>query len=205
MKELLDLLIKNFTPLLTDLWNNITFWRGGFLIFFILIVAGYKFREKIFQFYQKPVRVELDRNIFKRIDEILPEHFLNSFLDQLLVDHSYFIDDAHRFQQLDAFYREIGNHYNNPELHRRMTIFLTNLRELNTFLALQFFVFPSQQKADNVRLCMHPELNIDRAGFDVETGIEKYEELTTQLHYHVNQVSEKYSDYREFVKNKLFL
>lgn len=81
------------------------------------------------------------------------------------------------------------------------------LRNLNGYIAEHFFVYPERplRKDEAMRLCMYPELNIDRGGhYSTENDIQ-YARYARKLRDAVAKAEETYREYRRTVKRTLLV
>jgi hypothetical protein len=77
---------------------------------------------------------------------------------------------------------------------------------LLVFLATHFFVFPRRQEAsEDIRLCMHPDLNVDRGGMGEPEAVQRYSGLQAELDDLVRVVRKAYDSYRTAVKHSLYV
>jgi hypothetical protein len=142
-----------------------------------------------------------DERIFRRADDLLPESSLREFLNGLQSDDSYHASGA---QQLHAFRSalvETGSQFIESNLCAKARAFIASLDALLLFLARHFFVYPQQQQTtDDLRLCMHPNLNIDRNGSGTNESMARYDQLQSELDDAAGAVRAAYDDYRMAVK-----
>ncbi|MCO6458599.1 MAG: hypothetical protein J5I93_25105 [Pirellulaceae bacterium] len=145
-----------------------------------------------------------DKRIFQTSDQILGESSLIEFLDQLQTDDSYIITDARRLDRFRRMFTETGNQYINQELATSLSSLLSALDAILRFTALNFFVYPRQQSAEEPRrFCMYPELNCDRDGSGTPEDMNRYAKFQLQLDELANNTREAYERYRMDVKNVL--
>jgi len=203
MDWIIEMWKENLSPFLTPLWASLLFWRTLSLIFITLLVLSFIYRNRLKEFLFSTMTQEHDRKIFDMSSEILRERRLIDFLDDLESDDSYWSNDFRCIQGFLEFFRESGNQYKIKEINKKAKEFLIDLKQLATFLGLQFFVHPAGQQPPNIRLCLHPEMNIDRAGYVSPENRVKYGRLQDELYKKCSKVREKYQNYRESVKSKL--
>ena len=146
-----------------------------------------------------------DERLFRLADDLLPETFLREFLDMLHSDDSYQISQARRLDKFRGTFVETGNQFIDPDLSAKLRALVASIDELLLFLARHFFVFPQGQQGDDLRLCMHPVLNIDRGGTGEPESFAKYDRLQSQLDDAARAVRSAYDEYRITVKRYLCL
>jgi hypothetical protein len=204
MGRLIDLLIQNFAPFLNKLWTCTLFWRSTTLIIFLLLGAAWAFRSKLSQLLTKPDRIEHDRQIFTKSEELLTERQLRHFLDQLMTDHSYYVEASLPIDRFCTFFDEVGNHFISQTLQSKSLELVSKLCQLRAFLGTNFWDWPPHQ-IGNLRLCLHPELNVDRGGSSSVEHTIRYGHYAQQLERHVKAVEEALADYRQAIKRELTL
>jgi hypothetical protein len=148
---------------------------------------------------------EHDERIFNASNQILSERHLIDFLDELETDDSYFLHECRPLTAFCEFFRETGNQYKTRVLKEHSGELLKALRELVTFLARNFFVFPKGQEDRNFRLCLYPNLNIDRDGEGTPEEMAKYNKFQNELDKKCENARERYQEYRDAIKEKLFV
>jgi hypothetical protein len=145
-----------------------------------------------------------DERLFLRGDDLLKESFLREFLQQLTSDDSYYISGVHRLDEFRSVFSETGNQFIDAVLSVKLRDLIGNIDALLLFLARHFFVYPKdQQRDDDLRLCMHPELNWDRN--EDGTPGPGYDRLQANLDTAVDAVRTAYDEFRTSVKLYLFL
>lgn len=145
-----------------------------------------------------------DKRLFRQVDALLPEPWLRSFLTHVTSDHSYQLSEGRHLDTFCRFARETGNQFLCRTLVERTSSLVEELAKLNFFLAQTFFVFPESQHTDDWRLCMHPEMNIER-GRPTKAESAQYTKYQKQLNKLVRAVLEAYESYRTSIKNELHL
>jgi len=147
-----------------------------------------------------------DLRLFTKGDELLPEKRLMLFLDNLQTDDSYFISNARQIDTFRSFFSETGNQFIDQETAKLLAGLLTSLDALLIFIYKHFFVYPDRQDyKDDLRLCMYPELNIDRNGTGSPESMTKYNSFQESLNKVVTDTSRSYTTYRAAIKQYLFV
>lgn len=77
------------------------------------------------------------------------------------------------------------------------------LRALLKYLAVNFFVMHSSLSQE--KLCLYPDLNIDRGGTGTREERKQYERYQAELEQIVANVADAYGQYRRLIKTALFL
>ncbi len=147
-----------------------------------------------------------DERIFNKSDELMPESHVREFVRWLTSDDSYWMRDVRRIEDFCAFFCESGNQFINKELTSRMQVILDAAHDLLEFLALNFFVFPDKQHdTTNLRLCLCPDLHIDRGGYRAPAKTGQYRKVQEELDRLAQAFSTAYVNYRKKVKEVLVL
>jgi hypothetical protein len=100
---------------------------------------------------------------------------------------------------------ETGNQFIDADLSAKLRALLASIDALLLFLGTHFFVFPRGQQTDDLRLCMQPNLNIDREGTGEPESMAKYDRLQSDLDDSATAVKSAYDNYRIAVKQHLCL
>ncbi len=79
------------------------------------------------------------------------------------------------------------------------------LDKLLNWMGVNFYIFPDEQLIDNMRMCMHPHWNIDRACSGNPEDSQKYNEAVERQNALAFNVTEYYKLYRKLIKYRLFL
>lgn len=149
-------------------------------------------------------RIEHDKKIFIESNKILNERELSDILDRLFGDHSIWMSDVSKINQLGKFLEEESNQYLTPVLQTETASLTDNLSRLSLFSGKNFFVFPENQTSENFRLCMHPGCNIDR-GFPSEEQSKFYGKCTNELNEIIEELDKRYKNYRKAIKKALYV
>ena len=67
-------------------------------------------------------------------------------------------------------------------------------------MTLNFFVYPETQTGEYIKLCMHPNWNVDRGGHGDPEDLKKYDEAAEKLRELSNNVTRSYKNYRQAMK-----
>ena len=86
-----------------------------------------------------------------------------------------------------------------------MQAFIASLDGLLKFLATHFFVHPERQQHSDLRLCLYPDLNVDRGGPGTKESMASYDRFQAELDEAAMAVRDAYKDYRFAVKQSLAL
>lgn len=147
-----------------------------------------------------------DERLFRRADELLPESSLRELLDDLQSDDSYHASQTQKLRVFRSTLVETGNQFIEANLCGKTRAFIASLDALLLFLARHFFIYPGgQEPTDDLRLCMHPDLNIDRNGSGTSESMARYDQLQLELDNAAGAVRSAYDDYRMAVKLYLCL
>ena len=158
------------------------------------------FKNKLKLFYLKTEHRNHDKTIFKILDEVMSERDLLDFLDELQTSDSF---DSGSISNIDRFCnlsREEGNKYLVPRLKKKSKELISSLNLLRGFLGKNFFVYPSPSKSPGLCYCLHPDLNVDRAGSGTTKESSRYLKFQNDLDNNVAIVRNKYKQYRSAIK-----
>jgi len=182
---------------------------------FALVVVGlvYHFATTSLFQYSKSItdsekniqRNTHDRQIFEESIKILTEEELASYLDWLANDHSYRENAADKVAGYHDYHAKPKNRFINEDLNSAALNMVRALGEILSWTSLNFWVYPENQKRENTRFCMHPELNLDRQGHGTPEQMQMYDELTKTLNELIRDVSDTYTSYRKKIKEQLFI
>lgn len=151
-------------------------------------------------------RMAHDASQFYEADSIMPERDLIDFLTQLQSDDSYFSSRRQSLDRFTDFVSETGNGFLNEDLANSRSTLVETLEALSLFLSTHFFVWPERIVLDgDFRLCLYPDLNIDRnCSGDLEES-RRYWKFQEQLDACVRSVREAFKQYRLTVKTVLLI
>lgn len=147
-----------------------------------------------------------DKSVFSNSDAIMNEAFITSFIECLRSDDSCNSKDLQTLDSIRSYFSETGNQYIDEDLSEKLNGFLATLDALLLFIAKHFFVFPDiQDREDGLRLCMYPELNVDRRGPGTPDSIVRYNEFGQELERNAVSTIKAYQEYRHATKSKLII
>jgi len=144
--------------------------------------------------------VDHDRRIFKSIDRKMSEKSLNVLLTELDNEHSY------RDKQLAPVEAFVGvteltsNEFIIDEIKGRASELRDSILELTRFCDHEFDMFPTNQQGPNLRYCLHPKLNPDRAAFVTNEDVRQYDQYVARMNAICDAVRSAYRDFRQAVK-----
>jgi len=150
-------------------------------------------------------KLDHEKAIFGNSNVLLEERELLYFLDVLQTDDAYFSNDLRKITKFCDFFREEGNQYIGGKLRRKCLELVNSLLILTEFLSLNFFVFPKSRQGPDFRLCLYPELNVDRAGSGNPSDMARYFKFQKELDSKIKLVRIAYRQYRAKIKGTLFI
>ena len=145
-------------------------------------------------------RVEHDRLVFARADEILPERTLIDMFDNLVGANVTTRDEVRQVNRCIEFFKEESNQYAIPELKNASADFAESLAALNSFTGTHFFTWP---RDSTDRFALYPDLNIDRGGKGDSGEMEMYGMRSRELSDLAFETERAYKAYRAKVKEVL--
>lgn len=121
-------------------------------------------------------------------------------------DHSCYTSEIRSINNFVVFFDETSHYFLCKSLNCLREELIIQLEALTSFIGLKFFVYPRDQRGENTRLCLQPDLNIDREGFPSDSNIfQRYGKLQEELENHCNKAFEKYKEYRLEIKRLLII
>ncbi len=158
--------------------------------------------------YEKELQMRRDDHdvkIFQESDLIFSEEQLSVGLSNLFGGH-YYRDNF--INSLNEFYNYLvkrKNQYLNQNLLNVTEELLSSLRELEQFLAYNFFDYPPNQLTENMRFCLYPDLCIDRGGRVNPGDMKLYDSHVEKLNDVNKKAWESYVNYRREIKVTLLV
>lgn len=146
-----------------------------------------------------------DLEIFRQSDAILNEDQLERLFSDLLGDNSYRDSFYIAVVNFYEFFDKTSNQYLNSNLAEMCLQLSEAFKRLVAFLMYNFFVFPDNQTHEDTKLCLYPDLCLDRGWQVSHEDMVKYDEYVQQLFELVNKASNAYITYRKAVKETLFI
>jgi len=143
--------------------------------------------------------------ILQRSRDILPEKELLSYLKWLVADHSIRSGVSARVQSFATYHEKEGNVYLDGELQRAALAVGKNFQTLLEWMSSTFKVYPEDQTGEDIKLCMLPHLNSNRAGKGLPEKVSQYDEAACTLKELSDEVGVSYTTYREALKEKLLI
>lgn len=149
---------------------------------------------------------EHDTSIFKQSDKILNEDNLEIIFQSLLGDESLWTDKLEKLEKFKWFYEKSANEFLNEEIQNDLNKLKNSLNELLLFISKEFDMFPYHQKTiDKFRICMRPELNVDRKGMGLPEEHLEHTKVYTELRNVVTEFENDYKKYRRKIKTELYI
>lgn len=145
-------------------------------------------------------RLEHDRDIFRRAQEILSDRALHKFLDRLGDSDEYVWSEYAPLLDYGNFLAARDNQFLDPELTGHSSALTAAIDKLQDFLGLNFFPFGEPGTEHHV---MHPRLNVDRGG-DAR-GRTEYKEWQEKLDAVTSALLTAWREFRGAVKQVLIL
>jgi hypothetical protein len=159
-----------------------------------------------FDFNQIDKKIEHDMLLFKKSDEILNEDDLEIIYQCLLGDGSIWIKEKDKLLKFKLFFKKSSNEYLNDKIQNNLVKLIDSLNNLLLFISEQFDMFPYNQNSEvSFRICMRPELNIDRRGIGLPEEFKEHTKIYSELQKLVESVEEDYIEYRRTIKKELYI
>jgi hypothetical protein len=194
MGFLVDLWVKLLNPFLKGLWDSISFWR---IMTLGIITISFLFKKQLKKLFLKPNRIEHDKTIFKRSDNVMNEGYLLNLLDVVGTYYGYSSNSWRSLDLFSMFFQETSNQYLMKKLQKVSLKLVSSLNSLSTFCALQFF----HQEGNLDYLKLQPEIQ-----FSLESEKEmQFQQLTQELDKLIELAEKDYEKYRVLIKKELNL
>lgn len=150
-------------------------------------------------------RKEHDKEIFIQSESVLTQEQLESFLNQIIDDHSLHMNKFGRVREYAIYLSKVKNEFLDPKLNESAKELATRISALLDWTLPRFHIFPEKQTDTNFRLCMHPRWNCDRGGDWDEENSRKYDRDAKELNALENQIGESYERFRKLIKTTLYI
>lgn len=129
----------------------------------ILILAALIFR---LAWEWRPViisdpNLEHDTRVTVRFKNTIDYNLIKNAIYNMETGHFYYREEVKQLNYIIDFFQDERNNYTDPKTNNFTDLLLSSTIDLRNFIACNFFVFPENQRDDNLRFRMHPELNID--------------------------------------------
>ncbi|MCG8411035.1 MAG: hypothetical protein MI739_07105 [Bacteroidales bacterium] len=172
------------------------------LIGFSLIILGIAYNVGFYLIENKNnSSLESDRRIFNRLNEILSEQDINSFLDALIANELISHDTNDSISNFIDKCNLTENKFSKSKLEGAKNKVIEKLEYLMDFVLAEFFSHPNLTVTDmNV---MRPELNIDRGGSPTEENNKKHIKLKADLRERAFSFEKAYQVYRNQARKYL--
>jgi len=192
---LFDLWVKQLKPFLESLWDSVSFWRIMTLGIITVLAISILFRKQLRTPFLKPNRIEHDKTIFKRSNNVMNERYLLNLLDELGTNYGYSSSSWRSLDLFCGFFEETSNQYLMKKLQKVSLNLVSSLNSMRTFCALQFF----HQKGSSDYLELQPEIH-----FSPEPEKEiQFQQLAQELGKLIEVTEKDYKKYRELIKKEL--
>lgn len=151
-------------------------------------------------------RYNHDLEIFRQSNEILDEDKLETLCYWLMCDDSYRKSHKMPLNEYERFFKKASSSYLNDMLNESCSKLVESVTLLNNFLGKHFFYKPlNNDDDDDMRFCLYPDLNIDRAVRGGLINPRLYEQFADEMVDLVDKVKEAYKNYRKMIKENLFV
>lgn len=140
-----------------------------------------------------------DVKIFEGANNIMSEDFLTEFINTLKAEHCYYSSETTTIHEFYVYFEKQGNSYLDESVRDKANALVISLNKLRRYIESNSSISPKSQLGVNLRLCMQPEWNPDRAGEISDS--EKYTPLVDGLYKVTKDVKAAYAAYRSQLKN----
>jgi hypothetical protein len=150
-------------------------------------------------------RAEHDIGVFREADTLFNEDLADEFFSDLLGGHEYYSEHSRAAYRIIHFLRKVSNEFLDEELERLSNDMADSFEMLQNFIAMRFFIWPELSHRENVRYCLWPSGNIDRAGDGEPESERRYDEYLRELQLLVDRASSAMVVFRREIKRRLLL
>lgn len=204
LQFIIDLWLRHLQPLIDKAWSSSFCLRTICLLLLTIIVVIIVFRKRLTELLYPSNRKEHDRKLFESFNSVITEEHIKDLLDRLYSDHSYMFQEIQSLWRAQEFLEKTGNRFLSSKLENQAKQLLHAIRSLHEFITLHFFECNSPQQND-IRLCMHPDWNIDRGGTGNRQEVIQYEKMTNNLNSVIKTLFQQYNTFRDQVKKELYI
>ena len=148
---------------------------------------------------------EHDKEVFREARLILSDEHIESFVETLQCDHSYYMNESSRIASFARYLATTSNRFLTPSISGATERLLVAWSAVDHFISYKFFIFPNNQIEPPFRLCMTPDLNMDRDGNGAPAQVEKYDKLSNELEELTENLVTEYRTFRTAVKNEFVI
>ena len=190
-------LIDRISDLYDRLSTLVPWWAALIIVAVLVLIVGFVFRHPIARYLRNSDKLEHDKKVFQRLDNVLDEGKLKSILDQLLESFSITQQSLSKLHDyLDATHRT-ENRYLGWRIRRHHGKYGKAILSLENFLGGAFIPTSSQIALFSL---------IYSGGKPVGTPEkELYDQRKKKLLYHCQAVVKAHTNYRLAIKKKLSL
>jgi hypothetical protein len=118
-------------------------------------------------------------------------------------DDSYWHSQIEPLEHFCHEFSQTSSQFLLADLQSCLNDLLGAVFSLRQYTALNFFVYPRNQPSGDVRLCLYPDLNVDRDGSGTIEEMDRYETHRDGLDQICKNVREMYDAFRTAVKRRL--
>lgn len=152
------------------------------------------------------IEIQHDRNIFLKLNQILPEDDLRTIIDNLQTYMKFFSGDMPRIHQYYDTISKTENQFIDNDLKTEANSLAKELRALHTYTAGSFFIFPNYKIDDHYQYCLYPDNDTERNSDDFsDKNIKFFDGEIDKLNALSNTVLEQFEKFRQVIKTKIIL
>lgn len=152
------------------------------------------------QIAQHGAHLKHDQQVFANYQSVFSEQELLGILEQIGSLHMYWSPHSMKFSCATTYLLAPSTQFITTNVQSAAREFATKLHRLNNFLGQHFFEYNSPQKGD-LRFCMYPDLNPDRARrFPTSDELKRYDDFADQLNQRIDETVDCYKQFRGVVK-----
>lgn len=152
---------------------------------------------------QQDLLLEHDRKLYQKLEPGLKEQYLHNIIVNTATDHAIYWNQVTTLEAFVSVNKEAGNKFLSPEISSATKKLVEDIDNYLRFQNEHFDAYPYHQREQNIRLCLAPQWNVDRAG-RWEDG-DKYDPLADEMLRLLRTMGSAYTAWRAAVKRVLFI
>ena len=151
----------------------------------------------------RSIQSEHDKGILVSFFGVITEKELDSILQYIASQHAYSDAMADKLCRAADYLASPSMEFLDSSLKNSAGSFASALTDLSRFFGQHFFEHNSPPKG-SLRFCMYPDMNVDRSrGVPTLEQQTRYDDFSDQLEQVVQQVEERYKEFRKAAKTRL--
>lgn len=148
---------------------------------------------------------EHDIKLFEKLDSLMSEEILFNFLESTETSHAYYYSETRPLTNFKYEIEKVKSKFVLEPVAIQFEKLIPIANEFDSFLVRNFDGYGPGRRDDHY-MCLHPQWNCDRGGrYEDHEAAEKYEQATTEMFSVFNKYRVAYTDFREAIKEQLYI